>query len=120
MQEAGLIQPSISAWNSPVVLVKTKCGSWQFTCDFHKLNRLTKPINQSLPHLESVFESLGGSKPTIFSTLDLNSAYFQIELDDKARERSAFCTHEAVFEWLRMPFGLRNEFPAADESHLPR
>ena len=44
----------------------------------------------------------------IFSTLDLNSAYFQIPLDPETRQKSAFVTHEGVFEFTRMPFGLRN------------
>lgn len=106
--QAKIIERSTSVWNSPVVLVKKKDNSWRFAVDYRKLNKITKPISQPLPRLEDVFDSLGESNATIFSTLDLNSAYFQIELDPETREKSAFVTHEGVFQFLRMPFGLRN------------
>lgn len=106
--QSKIAQRSTSVWNSPVILVKKKDGSWRFAVDYRKLNKVTKPISQPLPRLEDVFDSLGESKATVFSTLDLNSAYFQMELDPETREKSAFVTHEGVFEFLRMPFGLRN------------
>lgn len=106
--KAGLIQNSTSYWNSPVVLVKKKDNSWRFAVDYRKLNQITEPISQPLPRLEDVFDALGNSKAKVFSTLDLNSAFYQIELDPETRHKSAFVTHEGVFEWLRLPFGLRN------------
>ena len=106
--QADLIKRSTSVWNSPVVLVKKKDGSWRFAVDYRKLNQITVPISQPLPRIEDVFDALGESKARIFSTLDLNSAYFQIPLDPETRQKSAFVTHEGVFEFTRMPFGLRN------------
>ena len=58
--------------------------------------------------MEDVFDALGESNASVFSILDLNSAYFQIELDPDTRHKSAFVTHDGVYEFLRMPFGLRN------------
>ena len=43
-----------------------------------------------------------------FSTLDLAAGYWQIELDPAMREKSAFTTHQGLFEFNRMPFGLCN------------
>lgn len=88
--------------------MKKKDGSWRFTVDYRKLNQITVPISQPLPRIEDVFDALGESKARIFSTLDLNLAYFQIPLDPETRQKSAFVTHEGVFEFTGMPFGLRN------------
>ena len=106
--ENGIAQRSTSVWNSPVVLVKKKDNSWRFAVDYRKLNQVTVPISHPLPKTEDVFDALGETHATIFSTLDLNSAYFQIPLDPETRHKSAFVTHEGVFEFTRMPFGLRN------------
>ena len=108
MLDANLIKRSTSEWNSPVVLVKKKDGSWRFAVDYRKLNQVTIPISHPLPRVEDVFDAIGESKAKIFTTLDLNSAYFQIPLDPSTSHKSAFVTHEGVFEFTRLPFGLRN------------
>ena len=108
MEDAGLIRQSNSVWHSPVVLVKKKDNSWRFAIDYRKLNSITIPISHPLPRIEDVFDALGESKATIFSTLDLNSAYYQVALDPETRHKASFVTHEGVYEFLRMPFGLRN------------
>ena len=108
MLQQGIVQQSTSVYNSPVVLVRKKDGTWRFAVDYRQLNKITVPISHPIPRLEDVFDALGDSKATIFSILDLNSAYFQIELDPETRHKSAFVTHDGVYEFLRMPFGLRN------------
>jgi hypothetical protein len=72
------------------------------------LNKITKSISHPLPRLEDVFDCIGDTGATIFSTLDLNSAYFQIELDPETKHKAAFVTHESVYTFNRMPFGLKN------------
>ena len=76
--------------------------------DYRKLNKITIPISHPIPRLDDVFDALGESKASIFSILDLNSAYFKIELDPETRHKSAFVTHDGVYEFCRMPFGLCN------------
>lgn len=51
-------------------------------------------------------DTLAGTQ--FFTSLDLASGYWQIELDDDARAKSAFTTYNGLFEFVRMPFGLCN------------
>ena len=119
MLEHGIIQQSNSLYNSPVVLVKKKDNSWRFAVDYRKLNKITIPISHPIPRLDDVFDAIGESHASVFSILDLNSAYFQIELDPETRHKSAFVTHDGVYEFLRMSFGLRNA-PASFQMLMSR
>ena len=108
MLEHGIIQQSNSLYNSPVVLVKKKDNSLRFAVDYHKLNKITIPISHPIPRLDDVFDATGHTHASVFSILDLNSVYFQIELDSETRHKSTFITHDGVYKFLRMRFGLRN------------
>lgn len=106
MQEHGVVQTSMSPWASPVVLVPKKYGTQRFCVDYRRLNALTKRDVYPLPRIDDILDAVGGTK--YFSTLDLASGYWQVELDADAREKSAFTTHRGLFEFTRMPFGLCN------------
>ena len=79
MLEQGIIRPSVSPWSSPITLVPKKDSTPRFCVDYHKLNAVTVPDQYPLPLIQDIFDQIGGS--TIFSTLDLNSAYWQIPMD---------------------------------------
>ena len=106
MQERGIVQLSTSPWASPVVLVPKKDGSQRFRVDFRKLNSVTKKDVYPLPRVNDVLDTLGNAK--YFTTLDLASGYWQVPLDNDARPKMAFTTHQGLFEFVRMPFGLCN------------
>ena len=106
MLQAGVIEPSSSPWASPVVLVTKKDGSIRYCIDFRQLNSITSKDSYPLPHPQDCLESLREAK--WFSTLDLQSRYWQIEMDPKDREKTAFCSMSGLFEFLMMPFGLCN------------
>ena len=103
--ERGIIQESVSAWSSPVFL-KKKDGSMRFCVDYRKLNKVTKKDSFPLPLIADTLDSLSGT--SVYSTLDMKAGYWQIELDPSAREKSAFVTHNGLYEFLVMPFGLTN------------
>lgn len=107
MLEDGIIEHSNSVWNSPVVLVRKKDNTYRFAVDYRKLNNITKSISHPLPRLECVFDTIGQAKAKIFSTLDLASGFWQIPMDPASRHKAAFITHNGVYEWTRMPFGLK-------------
>ena len=106
MLEQGVIEPSESPWSSPILLVKKKDGSIRFCIDFRKLNSLTRKDAYPLPRIDECLESLGGSK--WFSTLDLASGYWQCEVEESDRPKTAFSTHKGLFQFKVMPFGLSN------------
>lgn len=104
--ETGLIVPSNSQWTSPVVVVEKKNGKKRLCVDYRKLNRVTKKDCYPLPRIDDMLETLQGSQ--WFSSLDLASGFWQVELDPKDREKTTFITRFGTYEFTVMPFGLCN------------
>ena len=90
MLKKDVITPSKSPWASPVVLVQKKDGSTRFCVDYRKVNAVTRKDAYPLPCIDTTLDTLAGSK--WFSTLDLISGYWQVEVDPEDQEKTAFCT----------------------------
>ena len=88
MLDIGAIQQSTSPWASPMVLVHKKDGSPPFCIDLRKFNNLTIKDAQSLPRIKDSLDCLDGT--TIFTSLDLQSGYWQVELTEASRPLTAF------------------------------
>ena len=99
------MSPSKSPWASTIVLV-TKDGSIRFCVDYRKINAVTCKDAYPIPRVDDTLDTLSGS--TWFSTIDLKSGYWQVEMAPQDREKTAFCTQEGSFEFNVMPFGLCN------------
>ena len=106
MLERKIIRPSVSPWASPVVLVKKKEGSYRFCVDYRRLNALTKTDVYPLPRIEDYLDALSGVR--YFSTLDLAAGYWQVPMHPDSVEKTAFVSHAGSYEFLVMPFGLKN------------
>ena len=106
MLDQGAIQHSESPWSSPVVLAKKKDGSTRFCIDYRKVNEVTRKDAYPLPRVDDTLDTLVGSK--YFSTLDLASGYWQVEVAENDQPKTAFITPEGLFQFRVMPFGLCN------------
>ncbi|CAM4542337.1 unnamed protein product [Caretta caretta] len=106
MLQMGVIRPSGNAWASPVVLVPKPDGEICFCVDYHKLNAVTRPDNYPMACTDELLEKLGWAQ--FISTLELTKGYWQVPLDESAKERSAFTTHVGLYEFNVLPFRQGN------------
>ena len=107
MAEKGLIEPSTSAWCSPVVLVPKKSGSIRFCIDFRRVNEASLPDCHPLPRTDDTLSALGGG--VWFSSADARSGYHQIEIQASDRPITAFAIPgSGLWHFRVLPFGLIN------------
>jgi hypothetical protein len=102
----GSIRPSTSPWASPIVLVRKKDGSVRPCVDYRRVNAVTIKDAFPLPRAQDCIDALAGS--TLFSTLDITSAYNQVPLREEDIPKTAFTTRCGLYEYVTMPFGLCN------------
>lgn len=104
--EAGIIRESSSPFASPIVVVRKKNGEVRLCIDYRKLNLQTIKDAYPLPNLEESFSALTGSK--WFSVLDLKSGYYQIQMEEEDKAKTAFVTPLGFWEFNQMPQGVTN------------
>ncbi|XP_072172659.1 uncharacterized protein [Diadema setosum] len=106
MLDMKVIEPSMSPYAAPVVLVPKKDGKVRFCVDYRKLNSVTVIDNEPIPNVEEIMSEIGEAK--YFSKIDLSKGYWQIPVDERDREKTAFVTPEGQYQFRVLPFGMVN------------
>ena len=121
LERAGIIKKSLSPWASPIVVVPKKSAPgepprWRMCVDFRKINDLQPQVRRvdsatsgnislvPLPKIDEMYAALHGAK--IFTTLDLRSGYYHINLNEESKAKTAFVTPFGKYEFNSVPFGL--------------
>ena len=110
MLALGIIQPSHSPWGAPCILVRKPLENGipqppRFVVDYRGLNAITSGNGYPIPLVSNILDALSGGK--LFAKLDLASGYWQVPVNPAHVHKTAFATHLGLYEFLRMPFGLK-------------
>ena len=103
MLEQGIIPETDSPWSAPVLLVKKANGDQRMVIDFRKLNTVTVDKFQTLPTMDEIFDCMAEKHPTIFSSIDLFSGYYQIKMEESSKKYIAFSANGRHLEMNRPP-----------------
>lgn len=111
MEAQGIIRKSKSRYSSPIIVIPKKKDNsgvqkFRIVVDYRKLNQVTIDDKYPLPNIDSILDKLG--KAQYFSSLDLAKGYHQILVRERDIEKTAFVSPAGLFEYVRMPFGLKN------------
>ena len=105
LEAEGIIERiDSSPWVSPIVVVQKRTGGIRLCVDLREPNKAVVIDSHPLPHIEEVFTELRGAK--MYSSIDLQTAYHQVSLHPDSRDLTAFITHDGLFRFTRVPYGL--------------
>ena len=111
--EMGIVIPIYSEYSSPVVIVPKKDidpvtgkNAQRLCIDFRALNQIMVSDKYPLPRIDDILAML--SHCDYFTALDCNQGYLQIFIADEDVKKTAFITHQGLYAFLKMPFGLKN------------
>ena len=99
-----MIEPSVSPWAWPLVLVKKKDGRTRWVTDLRVLNKQIVKDSYCLTNIQEILHSLQGA--TMFLSLDVCGAYHAVRIEHRSRACTAFISPFGTFQYIRIPFGL--------------
>ena len=79
-----LIAPCHSPYSSPAMLVPEKNGKVRLVFEYRQLNKQTVKSSWSIPSIEEIFDTLGGS--CYFSTSDMSAGFYQVPMDKDSQD----------------------------------
>lgn len=111
MLENDIIEPSVSPWNSPILIVPKKkdpvtgLQKFRMVIDYRHVNERIEDDKFPLPNITDIYDMVGGA--AYFSCIDLSQGYYQMELDANSRPITAFSTEDGHYQLKRLPMGLK-------------
>jgi hypothetical protein len=106
LEKAGIVPRSNSGWSSTLHMVPKPDGSFRPCGDYRRLNTVTEDDRYPLPSIQDFTANLAGC--TVFSKIDLVKGYHQVPMAESDIPKTAICTPFGLFEYIFMPFGLKN------------
>jgi hypothetical protein len=107
MLEAGIIHQSEANRYCQVLLVPKPDGKMRFCIDYTPLNSCCEGEGWNLPNIGQTLQRIGTHRPKLFAVMDLTSGYHQAPLNKASQIFSAFITWMGVYQWSRVPMGLK-------------
>ena len=107
LEANSVIQPSRAPYYSHAFVVPKPNSKWRFVVDYKNLNLLSDMEKWPIPNIKEMLYRLGDKKPKYFAVFDLTSGYYQAPISANSRHLTAFMTWNGVYEWLRLPMGLK-------------
>ena len=108
MLELELVRPSQAIAYSQVLLTPKPGGKSRFCIDLRELNDCTESLGWPVPNIGQMLRRVGSHKPKFFSKVDFTQGYFQVPLAEASKRYSAFITFMGIYEWNRLPMGLKS------------
>jgi hypothetical protein len=107
--EKGLIRPSTSPYGASAIFVPKPDGTLRVCIDYRAINKITVKNKYPLPRIDDLLDKLTGAK--YFSSLDLQTGFHQVPIQERDIEKTAFRTPFGHYEWTVLPLGLCNSAP---------
>lgn len=101
-----MIRKSFSSWASGIMFAVTPGKRPRMCGDYRYLNDHTIADAYPIPIIENIVLNLKGA--SYYTTLDIVRGYNHIEIEERDRYKTAFSTNVGLYEWNRLPFGLKN------------
>ena len=107
LMEQGIIEKSSSAHYSQVLMVPKPLNGWRMCIDYRTLNECTSDASWPIPNIADMLQRILSQRPTIYGCMDLTQGYHQAPLAAAAKVFTSFITFSGVYQFTRLPFGLK-------------
>lgn len=103
----NVIKKSQATSFSQVLLTPKPNDKWRFCIDFRELNLCTDSMGWPIPNIKQMLQRIGDQRSEVYGVMDLTSGYHQAPVSLASQNFLAFIVFCGVFEWLRIPMGLK-------------